>query len=180
MARGLMAEQPPAVQLPPRLVEEFLRATEGVAPPGLIFGKREQGPSIRYLAHQVTIPADPRYESLRRQPEAQDQEGGIHIHLGYIFKHRDRRTPMLSSTECHLQCEAQSQAPYFFSVVCSGVAGHNACYLTAQGMAVIGGCKDAGAGGEMRLQTHYNGQNCPLPLRELQVKAQHVDEFPWE
>ena len=87
---------------------------------------------------------------------------------------------MLSSAECHLQCEAQHQAPYFFSVVCSGVAGHNACYLTAQGMAVIGGCKDAGPGGEMRPHAHYNGLGCPLPLRELQVKAGHVDESPSE
>ena len=66
MASGLIVEQPPYVQLPPRLVEEFLTATEGDATPGLIFGRREQGPDIRYLAHQVTIPADPRYESLRR------------------------------------------------------------------------------------------------------------------
>jgi hypothetical protein len=147
MACDLIVEQPPHVQLPPRLVEEFLTSTEGDATPGLIFGRREQGPDIRYLAHQVTIPADPRYESLRRQPEAQDQEGGIHIHLGYIFKHRDRRTPLLSSTECHLQWEAQRKRPYFFSVVCSAAANHNVCSLTAVGLVVIGGCQDAASVG---------------------------------
>jgi hypothetical protein len=72
MACGLIAEPSPPVQLPPRLVEEFLTATEGVATPGLIFGSREQGGQLRYLAHQVTIPVDPRYESLRWQPETQE------------------------------------------------------------------------------------------------------------
>jgi hypothetical protein len=179
MACGLIAEPSPPVQLPPRLVEEFLTATEGVATPGLIFGSREQGGQLRYLAHQVTIPVDPRYESLRWQPETQDHEGGTHIHLGYIFKHRDHRTPMLSSTECHLQWEAQLHRPYFFSVVCSAAANHNVCSLTAEGLVVIGGCQDAASvSGEMRPHAHYNSQRCPLPLRELQARARHVNESP--
>ena len=86
---------------------------------------------------------------------------------------------MLSSTECHLQFEAQRQVPYFFSVVCSAAADHNVCSLTAEGLVVIGGCQDAASvSGEMRPHAHYNSQRCPLPLRELQARARHVNESP--
>jgi hypothetical protein len=30
----------------------------------------------------------------------------------------------------------------------------------------------------MRPHAHYNGFGCPLPLRELQARARHVDESP--
>jgi hypothetical protein len=86
---------------------------------------------------------------------------------------------MLSSTECHLQFEAQRVLPYFFSEVCSAAADHNVCSLTAEGLVVIGGCQDAASVcGEMRPHAHYNGFGCPLPLRELQVRARHVDVSP--
>ena len=41
-------------------------------------------------------------------------------------------------------------------------------------MVVIGGCQGAFADGEMRPHAHYNPQSCPLPLKDLQVKAPHV------
>jgi hypothetical protein len=41
-------------------------------------------------------------------------------------------------------------------------------------MVVIGGCQGAFSDGEMRPHAHYNPQGCPLSLKDLQVRAQHV------